>query len=90
MTEGAAGPFGIPPARQPVPVDGIPAVRGKRVILSTPEGFVYDMRASSEVYVDPHGRSVVDVISEEDWYRWMLVNTAPEVACWRSVLVWAE
>jgi len=82
--------FGIPPVRQPVPVDQVPAVRGKRVVLSTSEGFVYDMRASSEVYIDESGRDVVDVVSEEDWYRWMLTKTAPTVARWRAALVWVD
>jgi len=82
--------FGVPPARHPVPVDQMPAVRGKRVVLSTQEGFVYDMRASSEVYVDESGRHVVDVVSEEDWYRWMLTGEAPQVARWNTGHVWVE
>ena len=39
--------FGVPPAREPRPAADEPALQGKRVILSTPEGFVYDMRAVS-------------------------------------------
>ena len=38
--------FGVPPARQPRPASQEPSLTGKRLILSTPEGFVYDMRAA--------------------------------------------
>ena len=44
--------FGVPPAREPRPAAEEPALHGKRVILSTPEGFVYDMRAISRIYDD--------------------------------------
>ena len=47
--------FGAPPARKPRPAANEPALTGKRVILSTPEGFVYDMRAASEMHTDGSG-----------------------------------
>ena len=50
--------FGRPPTRPPRPAADEPALRGKRVILSTPEGFVYDMRAASQVFRDGQGRAV--------------------------------
>lgn len=44
--------FGVPPTRPPRPASEVKALRGKRVILSTPEGFVYDMRAASNARVE--------------------------------------
>lgn len=82
--------FGRPPAREPLPSARVPALRGKRVILSTPEGFVYDMRAATDRYVDEQNRDVVDVVSEEAWYRWMLVDVEPQRATWAAHLVWVE
>lgn len=89
-----AGPypfFGAPHARQPRPVDQEPAIRGKRVILSTPEGFVYDMRAATAVYLDACGRPVVDIVTEEDYYRWMILRVAPvDRVPYSTRLVWVE
>lgn len=82
--------FGIPPARQPRPASEEPALRGKRVILSTPEGFVYDMRAVSQVHPDEGGEDVVDVVAEEDFYRWMLMKVVPEWTSYPPHLVWVE
>ena len=53
---------------------------GKRVVLSTPEGFVYDMRAISEIHPDASGREVIDIATEEDYFRWMFSHIAPAAA----------
>lgn len=90
MTDKRYPYFGIPPARQPRPATDEPALRGKRVILSTPEGFVYDMRAVSQIYRDDCGEGVVDVVSEEGYYRWMLLQTRPESTGYPTGLVWVE
>lgn len=82
--------FGVPPARQPRPGASEPALRGKRVILSTPEGFVYDMRAVSELQRDEHGVEIVEVVAEEDYYRWMLLKVAPAPVSYPHRLVWVE
>jgi hypothetical protein len=82
--------FGEPPSRKPMRVTDVPAVRGKRVILSRPDGFVYDMRASSEVYRGRDGRSYVRVVSEEEWFRWMFVGDEPHFEDYPAYLVWAE
>lgn len=82
--------FGVPPAREPRPSATVPALRGERVILSTPEGFVYDMRAVSERYVDAQGRDVIDILSEEDYYRLMYTSFASEPAAWAAHLVWVD
>lgn len=82
--------FGIPPARQPRPATDEPTLRGKRVILSTPEGFVYDMRAVSQTYESQDGEDLVGIASEVDFFRWMLQGTPPEVTAYPSGLVWVE
>ena len=82
--------FGVPPARQPKPCTDEPALPGKRVVLSTPEGFVYDMRAVSRVYRDEDGRAIVDIVSEQAYYRWMLTEQAPKPTRYPAQLVWVE
>lgn len=82
--------FGEPPTRRPRPVVDEPALRGKRVILSTPEGFVYDVRAASEVYLRGDGRKIVDVVSEEAWFRWMFTKQLPDRKEYPIELVWVE
>lgn len=82
--------FGEPPVRRPTPAADEPALRGKRVILSMPDGFVYDMRAASDVQRDHRGRAVVEIVSEEHYYRWMLLREAPTRRVYPAELVWVE
>jgi hypothetical protein len=87
----ASLPFlGEPPSRRPVRAADVPALRGKRVILSRPDGFVYDIRAVSEVYSDPSGKPRIDVCSEQAYYRWMLNGVRPETQAYPVSLVWVE
>ena len=89
--------FGRPPARVPVPVTDVPTVRGKRVILSHAEyGFIYDMRATSEVEQYADG-PYVRVISEAKWYAWLAedeTTRAPQgprgAVAWAASLVYVE
>jgi hypothetical protein len=82
--------FGVPPARSPRPAAAEPTLMGKRLILSTPEGFLEDMRAVSERYVDNENRDVVDVGTEEAYYAWMLTGEPPSSEPWPSHLVWVQ
>jgi len=82
--------FGKPPAREPRAAVDVPALRGKRVILSTPEGFVYDMRAVSQIQRDGDGREVIEVVTEEDYFRWMFAKTSPARSAFPKDLVWVE
>lgn len=82
--------FGAPPARRPRPAADEPALRGKRVVLSMPDGFVYDMRAASDIYRDERGRPVIDIVSDEQYYRWMLLRESPKREPYPVPLVWAE
>ena len=82
--------FGVPPAREPRPAADEPALQGKRVILSTPEGFVYDMRAVSRIYKDGDGRERHRHPQRRAYYRWMFTKVAPEATPYAAHLVWVE
>lgn len=82
--------FGVPPTRTPRPVVDEPALTGKRVILSTPEGFVYDMRAVSEVRTDGEGGVVVDILSEANFYERRFTGRRAEPVIWPAHLVWID
>jgi hypothetical protein len=82
--------FGIPPARQPRPATAEPALKGKRVILSTPDGFVYDMRAASELYRNGEGKPIIDIVAEGAWFRWIYTGQRPSPQPFPEHLVWVE
>lgn len=82
--------FGAPPAREPKPAREVPALQGKRVILSRPFGFVYDVRAISQIHPDADGHDVIDVVTEEDYFRWMFTRERPEPQPYPVHLVWVE
>jgi hypothetical protein len=82
--------FGMPPTRKPRPVAEEPALAGKRVILSTPEGFVYDMRAVGELRTDGEGGVVVDILSEANYYEARFTHRQAEPVAWPAHLVWVD
>jgi hypothetical protein len=55
-----------------------------------PEGFVYDVRAVSQVHADEAGHDVVDIVSEQDYFRWMFLEQRPEPQPFPARLVWVE
>ena len=89
-TEAPLPYFGTPPPRVPRQCTDEPALRGKRVILSRPDGFVYDVRAVSELEHDASGRQVVEVMTEEDYFRWMLIGDRRSSQTFPARLVWVE
>lgn len=82
--------FGRPPAREPRPAANEPALTGKRVILSTPEGFVYDMRAAGEVRTDGEGGAVIDIVTDREWFTVPRPVQLERSAQWPAHLVWVE
>lgn len=82
--------LGVPPARVPRRVTDVRAVRGKRVILSQPDGFIYDVRATSELYDGPDGRPRVDVCWEHEWYAWQADGCPCAGTSYPAYLVWVE
>lgn len=82
--------FGRPPSREPRPASEEPALSGKRVVLSTPEGFIYDMRAAGELRTDGEGNLVVDILTESHWFDHLLTGSLFEPAVWPAHLVWID
>lgn len=82
--------FGAPPAREPKRARDVPALFGKRVILSRPFGFIYDVRAVSQIHPDALGRDIIEVMTEEDYYKWMFLKERPESQPYPVHLVWVE
>jgi hypothetical protein len=82
--------FGVPPTRTPRPAVDEPALNGKRVVLSTPEGFVRDMRAVGEVRTDGEGGAVIDILSEANYYEKRFTGRHAEPVSWPAHLVWIE
>ena len=65
-------------------------MRGKRVVLSTPGGFVSDMRAISEIRTVGEAHEVVEVVTEEGYFRWMFTGERPVSRQFPAHLVWIE
>src|SRR3954453_5839061 len=82
--------FGVPPPREHRPAVNEPALTGKRLILSTPEGFIYDMRAWSEVYTDGEGGVVIDIVTENLYYEHRFTGRVPVANPWPAHLVWID
>ena len=82
--------FGVPPPREHRPVVNEPALDGKRVILSTPEGFVYDMRAVGELRTDGQGNVVVDILEEVAFFEGRFTERRADPVPWPAHLVWVD
>jgi hypothetical protein len=69
-------PIGPPQTRPAAPVvSGTPTL-GQRIVWCRPDGWCFDLRATSDPYLRPSdGRLVVDLVDEIDWYAWRLNGT---------------
>ncbi|MPZ60161.1 MAG: hypothetical protein GEU93_02460 [Propionibacteriales bacterium] len=89
--------YGPPPRPGvPLPVMDVPTVKGRRVVLMTAAGPIYDHRAASEVYTDESG-SWITVATERAWYVWQASDQRerPELGppgsrAWAAVNVYVE
>lgn len=82
--------FGVPPSREHRPAAEEPALTGKRVILSTSEGLVFDMGAASELRTDGQGNLVIDILTETQYFRERLTDRRFEPSVWPAHLVWID
>ena len=82
--------FGVLPPREHRPAIEEPALTGKRLILSTPEGFLYDMRAVSEVRTDGDGGAIIDILTEQHYYAGMFTDVRYKPSPWPAHLVWID
>ena len=82
--------FGVPPDRKHRPASAEPSLTGKRVILSTPEGFIDDMRAAGELRTDGDGNLVVDILTEPHYFEQQLRGIGLQPVAWPAHLVWID
>ncbi|MFD8386173.1 hypothetical protein ACFV2X_48035 [Streptomyces sp. NPDC059679] len=78
-----------PGARTPVPARTVPHLHGRRIIQATPLGFAWDLRAVSEPYEADH-EITLNLLSANDYYRWLITGDAPEVTPSALYLLWTE
>jgi hypothetical protein len=81
----------VPPGWRPLPAGGADKLSDRRVVLAEPPGaFRYDVRAVSEPYGAEDGELYVDVVSEHDWYRWVITREPPRAEPCPLYLIWVE
>jgi hypothetical protein len=70
-------PIGPPRTRAATPVvEGTPTL-GQRIVWCRPDGWYFDLRATSDPHIRPSdGRLVVDLVDEVDWYASRLNGSA--------------
>jgi len=70
--------LGVPPAYEPMPVVGFTGrLTGRRIIISTIEGWQRDCRAWDEPVLHADG-PVLPCVTERQWYRWQINGTMPK------------
>lgn len=82
--------FGEPPGRERRPAAREPALTGKRVVLSTPDGFIHDMRAVSELKTDGKGGLVIDILTEPHFFEEQFTSRRHQSVQWPAHLVWVD
>ena len=87
--------YGPPPPMRWVPAGEVPHVLGRRACHVRPDGPVYDLRCSSEVF-ESNGGLYLDVVSEAQWYRWLDLDEdhrpehIPRAVCIAARHIWIE
>jgi hypothetical protein len=82
--------LGHPAIRQPAAVrPGLP-ILGLRLVQAVPDGFIRDLRATTDVYDGGSAGACVRVCGEAEWYRWALQGAVPSTMEVPADLLWCE
>ncbi|MGL5828588.1 MAG: hypothetical protein ACRC0L_03340, partial [Angustibacter sp.] len=64
-----------PDTRPAAAITGHCRTRGERVVWCRDDGWLFDLRATSNPYRRDDDRLVVDLVTESAWYAWQLNGT---------------
>lgn len=79
-----------PPIRYARPARDVPALTGRRLVVSNPQVDRRAVRAISEPYVRDDGDICVRVADEDQWYRWSSDGIPPAGVTCPIHLLWVE
>ena len=79
-----------PPVRPAIPARDVPALTGRRLVLTAPDTNRRGVRALSEPYQRPDGDICVRIADEGDWYRWATDGIPPPGVTAGIHLLWVE
>jgi hypothetical protein len=80
----------VPPSWDRTDLAGIVApLRGRRLIVVNQSGSHRDYRAWGELRTSA-GATVVDVITEAEWWRYRYLAMRPQPRRWPAAAVWVE
>lgn len=82
--------LGHPAVRHPAAVRPGQAILGLRLIQAVPDGFIRDLRATTDVYDSGAGGACARVCGEAEWYRWALHGAVPSTVEISVDLLWCE
>jgi hypothetical protein len=63
---------------------------GRRLVRAVPDGFVRDIRATTDLYLNGEGVPCVRICAEADWYRWALTGSTPATEELTAEALWVE
>jgi hypothetical protein len=79
-----------PPVRYAIPATEVAHLTGERIVQRVADGFVRDLRAISEKYLNSAASPSVRLCTESDWYAWAINGRVP---AWSEVpveILWLE
>lgn len=79
-----------PQRTDPTPAAAARSVLGRRVVQAVPDGFVRDLRAATQVYINDAGQPSLRICGESDWYQWAHSGTTPSTMEVRASEIWVE
>jgi hypothetical protein len=83
-------PLDGPRPREPQRARDAANLTGLRVVERVPDGFVRNLRAVTDIYLNARGVDVARVSSEVDWHRWAFSGTVPTTNEVLADVLWVE